>query len=202
MSREKYQAIIDKRIDKSQPGTVFITSDFADVAPTDAINMSLSRLEDTGKIRRLQRGIYDKPRFSKMLNEPVAADPEEIAYAIARKNRWSIIPMGDTALNLLHLSTQVPAVWQYASDGPYKDYHYGKVSISFRHTSNKESTGYSYTTGLVIQGLKALGKENVDQKVIDSLKQYLSSEEKKNLLSEAKGTTAWIYDYIKKICKE
>ena len=202
MAREKFQARIDKRIDEMQPGSVFVTSDFADIAPTAAINMSLSRLEDSGKIRRILRGIYDKPRFSKLLNESVAVDPSKVAYAIARKNRWSIIPMGDTALNMLQLSTQVPAVWQYVSDGPYREYNFDNVNISFRRTSNREATGYSYTTGLVIQGLRALGKDGVDQTIISLLNEQLSPEEKKNLLSEAQGTTAWIYNFIKEICKE
>ena len=200
--REKYQALIEQRIADMQPGSVFVTSDFADIAPTAAINMSLSRLEESGSIRRVLRGIYDKPRFSKLLNEPVAADPSKVAYAIAKKNRWSIIPMGDTALNMLRLSTQVPAVWQYVSDGPYKEYHYDNVIISFRRTSNKEATGYSYMTGLVIQGLRALGKNHVSDTVISTLRQQLSSEAKKALLVESQGTTAWIFDYIKDICKE
>ena len=201
MKREKYQTFINKRI-MEMPGSVFVTSDFADIAPSSAINMSLSRLEASGSIRRILRGIYDKPRFSKLLNEPVAPDPSKVAYAIARKNRWSIIPMGDTALNILRLSTQVPVVWQYVSDGPYKEYSYDNVHILFRRTSNKEATGYSYITGLVIQGLRALGREHVSETVIKSLRERLSPEEKKVLLNEAQGTTAWIFDYIKEICKE
>jgi hypothetical protein len=34
------------------------------------------------------------------------------------------------------------------------------------------------------------------------LNQQLTSEEKKSILNEAQGTTAWIYDFIKEICKE
>ena len=202
MTREKYQELIEERIDEMQPGNVFITSDLAEIAPTAATNMSLSRLKKIGKIRRILRGIYDKPRFSRLLNEPVAADPLKVAYTIARKNRWSIIPMGDTALNIMHLSTQVPAVWQYVSDGPYKEYDYDNVHISFRRTSNREATGYSYTTGLVIQALRALGKDHIDRTVIELLSHQLSSEEKRNLMTEAQGTTAWIFDCIKEICKE
>lgn len=202
MKREKYQMFIDERIREMQPGSVFVTSDFADIAPFAAISMYLSRLEASGNIRRILRGIYDKPRFSKLLNEPVAADPSKVAYAIARKNRWSIIPAGDTALNILRLSAQVPAVWQYVSDGPYKEYSYDNVHISFRRTSNKEATGYSYITGLVIQGLRALGREHVNDAVIRSLRDRLSVEEKNVLMNEAQGTTAWIFSCIKEICKE
>lgn len=202
MERTKYQALIEQRIDEMKAGSIFVTSDFADIAPTAAINMSLSRLTASGKIRRILRGIYDKPRFSLLLNEPVAADPAKVAYAIARNNRWSVIPMGDTALNLLRLSTQVPAVYQYVSDGPYKEYSYDNIHITFRRTSNKEVTGYTYKTGLIVQGLRALGKESVNDEVINILSQQLSSEEKKQLLAEAQGTTSWIFHYIKEICKE
>ena len=76
------------------------------------------------------------------------------------------------------------------------------MHISFRRTSNKEATGYSYTTGLIIQGLRALGKDHVNETVISTLNQQLTSEEKKSILNEAQGTTAWIYDFIKEICKE
>jgi hypothetical protein len=202
MGRKKFQALIEERIDEMQLGSVFVTSDFVNIAPTAAINMSLSRLVNAGKIRRILRGIYDKPRFSKPLNESIAADPSKVAYAIARKNRWSIIPMGDTALNMLRLSTQVPVVWQYVSDGPYKEYSYDNIHISFRRTSNKESTGYSYMTGLIIQGIRALGKAHVNEAAISTLREQLSSEEKKALMDEAQGTTAWIFDYIKEICEE
>ena len=176
MSRKKFQALIEERIDEMQLGSVFVTSDFVNIAPTAAINMSLSRLVNAGKIRRILRGIYDKPRFSKLLNESITADPSKVAYAIARKNRWSIIPMGDTALNMLRLSTQVPVVWQYVSDGPYKEYSYDNIHISFRRTSNKESTGYSYMTGLIIQGIRALGKAHVNEAAISTLREQLSSE--------------------------
>ena len=54
--RERYQTLIKQRIAEMQPGSVFVTSDFADIAPTAAINMSLSRLEDSGSIRRNQDG--------------------------------------------------------------------------------------------------------------------------------------------------
>lgn len=40
---------------------------------------------------------------------------------------------GNTALNILHISTQVPNVWEYVSDGTYRDYMIGKVPLKFRH---------------------------------------------------------------------
>jgi hypothetical protein len=69
-------------------------------------------------IRRVIRGVYDKPKYSTLLQEYSAPNPNEIADALARNYSWTIAPTGNTALNLLGLSTQVPANWSYISSGP------------------------------------------------------------------------------------
>lgn len=199
MKRNKYSQAIIERIDNMKDGTIFVTTDFADIATVPAINMSLSRLEKDKQIRRIIRGVYEKPRHSELLKEMVATDPSKVAYAIARKNRWTIAPTGDTALNLSRLSSQVPAVWQYVSDGPYKEYTFGNIIISFKHTAIKEASGYSYITSLIIQALRALGREHVGKRDIEILKRNLTSDNKVLIMREAQGTTAWIYEYIKQI---
>ena len=91
--------------------TIFVPSDFKDIAERNAIKMALSRLCDEQIIRRVMRGIYECPEFSNLLQEFVAPAPDKIAQALARNYGWTIVPCGDTALNLLGLSTQVPNVW-------------------------------------------------------------------------------------------
>ena len=103
---------------------------------------------------------------------------------------------------MLGLSTQVTAVWSYISDGPYKSYKWDKTKIEFKHRTNKEITGLSPKTILVIQALKTLGNENVDDKTIRVLSRRLNEEEKNLLLEEGTEATDWIYSAIKKICKE
>ena len=45
-----------------------------------------------------------------------------LPHALAHSYHCTIAPCGNTALNLLGLSTQVTAVWSYISDEPYKTY--------------------------------------------------------------------------------
>ena len=92
------------------------------------------------------------------------------------------------------------AVWSYISDGPYKTYELNSTTIEFKHRTNKEITGLSYMTALVIQALKTLGKTNVTDETISVLSQKLSAEEKEALLQESAESTDWIYETIKKIC--
>lgn len=135
------------------------------------------------------------------MEEYIAPVPDNVAHAIARNFGWTIVPCGDTALNLLALSTQVPAVWLYVSDGPYKEYSYDNTVIRFKRTTNKDISKFSYKTALTIQALKALGKNKVDKTVIEKLRKLFSTEEKTTMLGEAKIATSWIYEYIKQICR-
>ena len=201
MARPNYFNEIKRRILTYESGTVFVAADFADITDKKTASVGLSRLESEGVIRRILRGVYDKPAYNRFLGEFVAPIPDKVAHAIARNFGWTIVPCGDTALNLLGLSTQVPAVWVYVSDGTYKEYSYDNTTIQFKRTTNKEVSKLSYKTALVIQALKALGKDNIDEMVISRLQKILTAEEKKAMVSEAKAVTSWIYEYLKQICR-
>lgn len=201
MSASSMAKKIKGRIENSEFGTVFVTVDFADISQSSRVGVVLSRLETGGLIRRIMRGVYEKPMYNSFLDEYIATSPNKIAEAIARNFGWTIVPCGDTALNLLGLSTQVPASWVYVSDGTYKEYSYENITIKFKRTTNKEVSKLSYKTALVVQALKALGKENVDTIVLEKLKSTLTKSEQATMLLEAKPVTSWIYEYIKQICR-
>ena len=196
-----YTDQIRERILNAPQDTVFVTSDLADIADSNTVKQSMNRLVKEGTLRRVMRGVFDKPRYSELLQEYIATDPDEVAKALARAHHWTIAPCGDAALNMLGLSTQVPAVWSYVSDGPYKTYMLGKIKIEFKHRTNKEVTGLSPMTILVIQALKTMGKEYVDNKTIRILSKELNDDVKETLLKEGTEATDWIYSTIKKICK-
>ena len=191
---------IEDRIRNSPKGTIFVTSDFTDLASLDAANKALLRLEKAGLIRRIIFGVYEYPEYNEFLGEYVEPSPDMVAHTLARKFGWTIVPCGDTALNMLGISTQVPAVWLYVSDGTYKEYTYGNTVIRFKRTTNKEISKISYKTALVIQALKALGKENITNEIINQIASVTTDEEKTAMFAEAKYATAWIYDVIKEIC--
>lgn len=193
--------LIRDRINRSDIGTVYVAVDFVDISDKTSVNAYLARLVDEGLIRRVLRGVYDKPEYNDFLEEYIAPSPDKVANAIARNFGWTIVPCGDTALNLLGLSTQVPAAWVYVSDGTYKEYTYDNTTIQFKRTTNKEVSKLSYKTALTVQALKALGKDKIDDMVISRLGKLLTAEEKQTMLEEAKAATSWIYEYIKQICR-
>lgn len=147
----------------------------------------------------LFRGVYDYPRTSTLFKEPASLEPDGAAQAIARKFGWSIIPSGETALNLLGLSTQVPGKYVYFSDGPSKKYSWGTGELTFTKRAAKETGALSSRTALVVQALKVLGKEHIDRTVLNHLRKKLTAKEKTSALREARYVTGWVYEAIKKI---
>lgn len=201
MPRVKYLEAMRERIVEAKVGSVFVLSDFSDIAETDAVRKAMTRIENDKTVLRIMRGVYYKPEYNALLGEAVAPSPDAVAHALARNYGWTIVPCGDTALNLLGLSTQVPSQWVYVSDGAYKEYSFDNTVIQFKHTTNKEISKVSYKTALTIQVLKTLGKENVTDAVIARLKKVLTSDERKRMFAEAKSATAWVYEYIRLIAK-
>jgi len=146
--------------------------------------------------------VYEFPEYSVFLNEHVEPSPHKVALAIARNFTWTIVPNGDTALNQLGLSTQVPTAWTYVSDGPYKEYSFGKTRIRFSHTANKDISRLPYKSALLVQAIKALGKERIYASDMTKISKLLDADEKASLLSDGQHMTVWVYEIIKNICSE
>lgn len=194
-------AQIKELIAQANSEAVFVASDFSHIAPINTVRQCLSRLEKSQHIVRIMRGVYYQPAYSELLQEHESPSPYHVAMALARNFGWTIAPSGAAALNMLGLSTQVPAHWSFVSDGPYRSFSFGNITIEFRHCSSKEISGTSYKTALVIQAIKEFGKESPDKRYLERISRILSAEEKARLLTEARHTTAWIYEYIKEAVK-
>ncbi len=199
--RPKYQSRIEERIMGYPYGTAFSASDFLDIADANSVSQALFRIEKDGWIRRVINGVYDKPAYSQLIQEYGVPRVDKIAEALARRFNWNIAPSGDTALNILHISTQVPDSWEYVSDGPYRDYMIGKVPLKFKHIMPREINGYSPITVMIIQGIRAIGKGNMTQEQADRFSRVITEEDKDILLKEAKTASGWIYKEIKQICE-
>lgn len=180
----------------------FSCYDFTDLASYKTVNKCLERLEDTGKIKRVMQGIYCHNRFDKTLSLPILPSISDVANCIARKHNWIICPTGNTALNIMGISTQVPAMYNYLSTGPYMQYLIMGVPVSFKRTMSRELIGYSYRTLLLIQCIKAIGWENITDEVIALLKTKMSPAEKQTAIKETSLLPAWIRKAIVNICKE
>ncbi len=190
------------RIDRFGEGKAFSAKDFLDLASRTMIDVTLAALTQDGKIRRVRRGLYDRPNVNPDLGGALSPDIDEAARAIARKQRWKIVPDGAWAANLLGLSTQVPSKIIYLTDGPNKEVPIGRRTIHFKHARPKAIAGLEGKFALVVQALRHLGKEGVGKNEIETLRSALSSAEKSKLLKDTRFGTDWIYDVAKQIAEQ
>jgi Family of unknown function (DUF6088) len=151
---------------------------------------------------RVIRGIYDYPRFSKLLDQNLSPDIDQVARALARKFRWRIQPSDATALNFLGLSAQVPARAVYLSDGPDRVYQIGNTALAFEHTALKESGIELKESDLIVQALKSLGQERITPEIITKIRAWLPESLRAKVLADTKTATGWVYSAIQQITQE
>jgi len=190
------------RIEQLGLGKAFSAKDFLDIASRTMIDVTLASLAQSGKIRRIKRGLYDMPRMNAALGGELSPDIDEAAQAIARRQRWKIVPEGAWAANLLGLSTQVPSKITYLTDGPNNEVLIGRRSIHFKHARPKAMAGLEGKFALVVQALRYLGKEGVSTREIQTLRTALSPAEKRRLVKDARFGVDWIYEVAKRIAEK
>lgn len=182
-------------------GWAFTKTDFVIEFGESNVHQALSSLTKSGKIRRVCRGVYDYPSYSELLSAELSPDLDQVARALARKFNWRIQPSGDAALNLLGLSTQVPGRWVYLTDGTGREYSIGANTLEFKKSALKD-VGFKYPeSGLVVHALKALGRDRVDQAIIEKIRKQLSTKDRERIPKDTRSVTGWVYESIKQICQ-
>jgi len=192
---------IISRIYGHKKGWVFTPSHFSDLGSRDAVASTLKRHRQSGRIRRLARGLYDYPRTDPELGM-LTPSPEAVARALAGRDAVRLQPSGAYAANLLGLSTQIPMKIVYFTDGRSRTVQIGKKHIILKQTTPRNMATAGRISGLVIQALRHLGWQHVEDEVIAQLDRRLNSEDRKQLLKDVRFAPAWIADIMRRLGKE
>ena len=155
------------------------------------LTKALYRMEEKGLLIRLAHGIYLYPKTDKALGV-LYPSTEEIAIAIAKRDRARIIPTGIQALNKLGLSTQISLKIVFLTDGAARSIKVGKRTITFKKTSPKNLLAKGEISGLAIQALKSIGQNKIEEEILTRLLNILKKEKKENIQHDAKLAPAWI----------
>ena len=103
-----------------------------------------------------------------------------------------MMPTGAYAANLLGLSTQVPMRIVYLTDGKGRKVEIGKRIIELKNTSPRNMATSGRVSGLVIQALRSMGKNHVDDTMVKILRRKLSDGDRKRLLKDIQYAPAWM----------
>ncbi len=191
------EKIIIEKIKKGVNGALFFTNDFIVYANSKAVSKALERLVVKDELKRVARGIYTKPKVSNLIGE-VMPTTEEIAKAIAKRDKARIIPTGAYALNAIGLSTQVPMNAVFLTDGAARKISIGNRTIVFKKTAPKNLASIGKISGLVIQALKEIGKDKVEEWEQNKIIELLKEEEKLKLQHDMLLAPEWIRIIMRK----
>ena len=192
--------IIMKEISSHEPGWAFCAKDFLTKLNRNDIDTALFHLEKEKKIRRIMRGIYDYPSFSVLLQKNVAPDMDQVASAIARNLHHEIQPTGNTALNYLKLSTQIPAKFVFLWDGKSQDFPIGDQVIHFKRAPKKDFLPKLKNSRLLLQALRILEKP-ISQETKLVLKGNFDQTEWKQILKDTVAIPNHLYRQICELAK-
>lgn len=185
------------KIEALPKGELLLPVDFQDLGSSEAIRLSLFRLEKAGFIVRVAQGIYVRPKESKLIGK-ITPSAEEVAEAIAKRDRIRTVPTGSYALNALGLSTQVPMNIVLLTDGSPRDIKVGKRSIKFKKTTPKNLLAKGKISRLVIQALKEIGNGKVTADEEQKIVAMLRKEEEKDLKHDLSLAPVWIQKIMRK----
>ncbi len=181
---------------KVNKGEIFFISDFTELGNYEAVRKSLQRLTKDGSIKRIAKGIYLLPKIHERLGV-IYPHAEQIAKAIAKRDKARIIATGSTALNLLGLSTQIPMKVVFLTDGSARNIKVGNQTIQFKKTNPKNLSIEHRLTNLIIQALKAIGEKNITREQIDKIQTIIDeSNERELIYQNLKNAPVWIQKTI------
>ena len=184
---------IENKFDK---GDIFFISDFTELGTYEAVRKSLQRLVAEEKIGRIAKGLYLLPKKHERLGI-IYPHAEQIARAIAKRDKARIIPTGSTALNLLGLSTQIPLKAVYLTDGSTRVVEVGNQTIQFKKTNPKNLSIEHRLTNLIIQALKAIGEKNVAEDQIDKIQNIINESGERDLIYQyLRNAPVWIQKIV------
>lgn len=188
---------IEKSIIAKPKGFLLLSDDFAHEGSAESVRKALQNLKEKGLIKSVAHGIYVRPVISEYIGE-VLPTAEEVAKAIARRDKIKLVPTGVYALHALGLSTQIPLKLVFLTDGAPRIIKVGKRTIKLKKATPKNLKAKGEISSLVIQALREIGKDKATKEEISTIMKLLRKENRKALQHDITLASEW----IKKIMKQ
>ena len=204
MAEQSIEKKVLEQIKKSNRGRLLFAGDFVRLGEQKTINKALERLTNEGVILRISRGIYCYPKIDKVLGLGVLYPTlEDIAEAVAKRDKARIVPTGIYALNRLGFSTQIPMNIVYLTDGSERKLNLSNgPTIEFRNAAPKNFAFKSQLAMLLTFAYKNIGKDNIAPEILAHTKELLAKEDRKVIEKDYQLMPAWVSSIIKSLYEE
>ncbi len=198
MSQTSGQSIenkIEMRLRGKGRGSIVFQQDYAECGTPAAIKTAFFRLYTGGVLVRLANGIYYYPKEDKEYGLGIIYPSiEDIAQAIARRDKAKIVPTGAYALNRLGLSAQIPMNVVFLTNGAPRRIKIGDGhGILFKHSSSGKNFAYkSELMMLVVTAMRTIGEEKLTGEEVNMLLEHARRVGGSEFNHDIKLAPAWV----------
>jgi hypothetical protein len=167
---------------------VWTANDFTALGSRSAIDKVLQRLVATGQLRRVDRGLYDRPTKNELTGKPTVPDYRAVIRAVARRDKVRLLVDGMTAANDLGLTTGVPARIEVLVDGRLKPIRLGNQVIHFKTAAPSRLFWAGRPAMPVVQALywmqDLLSQKEERERTMQKLHKILADKDQGNAIRE------------------
>lgn len=188
------------------PGHVWVPNDFAHLGSRNTINKTLQRMVQAGDLRRIERGLYDRPNFNSLVKRSTVQDYRAVLDALARRDQLRMLVDGMTAAKDLGLTDAVPTRVTIHTDARRRSITLDNLVIEFRRTAPSRLYWAGRPAMRVVQALHwlkdTLGTDRA--RVLARLTQVLADathgeEIFDDLLQGFSTLPAWMQDFVREL---
>lgn len=185
---------------------VWVPTDFAAFGSRAAIDKTLQRMVHDGELRRIDRGLYDRPTLNSLTKRPTSPDYRAVVDAIARRDQLRLLVDGMTATNDLGLTDAVPARVTIHTDARRRSVKLDNLVIEFKQTAPSRLYWAGRPAMRVVQALHWL-KDTLTtdrQRVLSKLGKLLADPVhgdaiRKDLLEGFNTLPTWMQSFVREL---
>jgi hypothetical protein len=194
-------SIIKKYIDELPEGQAFSASALRTFSTTDNIRQFLNRQVKAGKIKRVTRGVFVKPKHSELVGE-ILPSAFEIAVLLSKSTGETITVQGAEAARMLQLTTQVPMQLIFYTSGNTRVLKFNNREVKLKHVNPSRLIASGTIPGLIISALNFVGRENVTLNTLQKIKTVTPLKEFTAIFKLIDKMPAWMADAFYRYQKE
>lgn len=173
---------------KNAKGKVWTPTDFADLGGREAVDKALQRMVKSNQIRRIERGLYDRPAINKLSSKQTVPDYRAVIDAVTRRDHVRWIVDGMTAANTLGLTNAVPAKIEVFVDARLKSIMLGQQKIIFKQAAPSRLHWASRPGMYLVQALHwlhdVLSNEDEKEKIVSTIRKLLNNPDTGKALAD------------------
>ncbi len=198
----KYKIIenVKSAISKADEPTIFFISDFPEYGH-EYVRKVLSRLVDEGELIRLSKGVYMRPKMTRL--GALYPDIDTIVQSIAKRDSANVLPTGAAAENLLGLSEQVPMNYVYLTDGSSRVLTLDQQTILLKRVVPKNFSLKNKRLAILSLAMKSIGEEHLTDEQLGRIREILlQARQDEGFVDDIRQMPIWIQKIVSKCLKE